>query len=171
MLVLPGALDQLSSHIGVTGPRLWAQRVVEGHVDRHDAIHAEGQGVKNQLDALEADARALHHVAHPPEVLDHFEDYDQRLLEVFDRQLHAVDTYLALAHGQPVNSSDLANAIGDLTDIAQHAPYHSLDSNPISRTEWEQLLEPVTQLLRDQGIEPDLDQHLERRHPGPELGL
>lgn len=38
------------------------------------------------------------------------------------QQLDAADTYLALAHGQPVDAVELAHAIGHLTDIARQAP-------------------------------------------------
>ncbi len=146
-----------------------ATRLVAETQARIDAILAEGQAVKDRLDALEADGRALHQVAQPPEVLAHFEDYDQWLLDIFDHQLDAADTYLALAHGQPVNAIELAHAIGELSDIAQQAPYYPLDPNQIGRTEWGELLEPVTQLLRAHGIELDVGEHLERR--GPDLGL
>ena len=92
-------------------------------------------------------------------------------VENLDRQLDASDTYLALAHGQPVNSSELAHAIGDLTDVARQAPSYPLDNNQISRTEWTELLEPVTQRLRDRGIELEVGHHIERHHPGLDLGL
>ena len=70
---------------------------------RIEATLAEGDKLKSHLDELQADARALDQAAHLPEVLTHFEDYDQRLLDMFDRQLDAANTYLAFAHGEPVD--------------------------------------------------------------------
>ncbi|MDQ6696078.1 MAG: AAA family ATPase [Actinomycetota bacterium] len=146
-----------------------ASRRVTNTQARIDAIEAEGQAVKDRLDAIRTKAQTLDNIAHPSEVLSHFEDYDQRLLDIFDHQLNAADTYLALAHGQPVNAAELTHAIGELSDIAQRAPYHPLHPTQIGRTEWAELLEPVTQLLRTHGIELDVGEHLERR--GPDLGL
>jgi len=148
-----------------------ASRLVSDVQARIGAIEADGRVVKERLEAVESEARALHQVAHPPEVLTQFEDYDQRLLGIFDRQLEAAYTYLAFAHGQPVDGVDLAHAISDLSDVARQASYYPLDANQIGRAEWIELLKPVNELQQARGIELDVDQHLEPPHPRPELGL
>jgi len=144
-----------------------ASRAVASTEARIDAIYADGAPVKEQLDAVEADAHRLYNVAHPPEVLSHFEDYDHRQLNGLDRQIHAVDTYSEWAHGQPVAVDELAEAVMSLSDMARQAPRTSFNRNEITWAEWVELLQPVIEHLHARGVEF----REEPQREVPELGL
>jgi len=55
--------------------------------------------------------------------------------------------------------------------MQQCPPYYPLDTNEISRTDWADLLELPTELLRNRGIELDIGQPFEHEREGPDLGL
>jgi len=148
-----------------------ATRQVADAEARITAIRVEGAPVKSRLDALEAEAQMLDSIAHPPAGLATFDDYDRRQLETVDRLLDTADIYLGWAHGQPTATIELADAVANLTEVAQQASYYRLDGDEISRAQWAELLEPVTELLRDRGIELIDDRQLELEREGPELGL
>jgi hypothetical protein len=148
-----------------------ANRLVADAEARIAAIRVEGEPVKNRLDALDNEARNLHDMARPLAGLTRLDDYDRRQLETVDRLLDSADTYLAWAHGQPVATNELADAVADLTAQAQHAHHYPLDRNQISRSQWNGLLELSGELLRDKGIELGIDRHHEHERRGPDLGL
>nr|MDQ6947510.1 hypothetical protein [Actinomycetota bacterium] len=110
-------------------------------------------------------------VAHPPEVLSRFEDYDYRQLATIDRQLDAVDTCLAWAQGQSVAADQLTDAVGTLIDTASQAPHHSFDGRSIPRSQWVEFLEPAIGDLHAQGIEFQTSRAIESPLRGPDLGL
>jgi len=148
-----------------------ASRYVADIQARIDAIVADGQAVKERLDALDTEARTLHDVAHPAEVLSHFEDYDQRHLHTIDHQVQAVDTYIEWALGQPVAADQLADSVARLIDTADQAPHFSLDGRNVTRSQWFELLDPALGVLHAEGIEPRTGRTLEPERRGPELGL
>jgi hypothetical protein len=53
------------------------------------------------------------------------------------------------------------DAVDMLTDVARHTPFVALTADQIDRSQWCELLEPVTQLLRQHGIELDHDRALD----------
>jgi hypothetical protein len=61
-------------------------------------------------------------------------------------------------------------AVETLTDVARHAPFRALPADQIDPSQWCEVLEPVSQLLRQNGIEIGYDDpNLERT--GPEFGI
>lgn len=58
-----------------------------------------------------------------------------------------------------------------MTDTAEQAPHYSLDGRNVTRAQWVDLLEPAIGHLHAQGIEFRIEQGLEHRREGPDLGL
>ena len=63
------------------------------------------------------------------------------------------------------------DAVETLTDVARHTPFVAVTADDIDRPQWFELLEPVTQLLRQHGIELDHDRALGLDVTGPELSI
>jgi conjugative relaxase-like TrwC/TraI family protein len=134
------------------------------------AIHAGAADVKLQLDAVEAHAWNLHHLAHPSPAGVGLEDVQRGQINEIDRMLDAFDVWTTWASGRPVAVADLTNAAEVFADSARRAPVLSGNSGDIDRSQWFELLEPVLQLLHQRGVELSHDTlHPERAEPN--LGL
>ncbi len=126
-------------------------------------IHADGADIKHRLDTLEAEAKNLRDLAYPSGGGFGLDD--------IDAVLHSVDVWTAWAHGRRVTSAELVDAVDMLMDVARHTPFVALTGDQIDRSQWCELLEPVTQLLRRHGIELDHDRELDLDMTGPELSI
>jgi conjugative relaxase-like TrwC/TraI family protein len=135
------------------------------------AIRADGSGVKQRLDALDAEARNLNDLAHPSSSGYGLEAFNRDQLDQTVRLLDAVDIWTAWAHGRPMSTDELAAALANLSDVAQRAPLLSLNAGEIDRSQWFDALQPVTELLRVHGINLPSDRHIELERNGPELGI
>jgi hypothetical protein len=135
-------------------------------------IHAGASDIKHGLDTLEAEARNLHDLAHPAIGGYGLEELNREHVHEIDRLLDAVDVWTAWAHGGRVARVELVDAVEALRDVARHAPLLALAADQIDRSQWCELLRPVTQLLRLNGIELDhYDRALGLDVTGPELGI
>jgi conjugative relaxase-like TrwC/TraI family protein len=135
------------------------------------AIHAGAADVKQRLDTFEAEARNLHDLAHPSPSGYGLDELNREDLHDIDGVLHSVDVWTAWAYGRRVASAELVDAVETLTDVARHAPLLALTADQIDCSQWFELLEPVTQLLRQHGIELGHDRAMRRDVTGPELGI
>ncbi len=135
------------------------------------AIRADGSDVKQRLDALDAEARHLHDLAHPTSSGYGLEAFNRDQLDQVDRLLDAVAIWTTWAHGRPVSTDELAATVATLTDIAQRAPLLALNDGEIDRAEWFDALQPVTELLQGHGIPLPGGRHYELERNGPELGI
>jgi conjugative relaxase-like TrwC/TraI family protein len=132
--------------------------------------YADAADIKQHLDAIQAQERSLHNLAHPPpggygvEVLLRGELHD------IDRLAGAVDVWRTWAHGQSVALPDLADSMEVLTDAAHRAPVVAINESDIERSQWIELLAPLVELLDQQGIDLATDA-LDLEQAGPEIGL
>ena len=143
---------------------------VEHAEARIASIHTDGADVKQRLDALEAEARNLHDLAHPSPAGYGLEQFHREQLDRIEPLLDAVDIWTTWAHGRPVPTADLATAVSTLTDAARRAPLLAVNDGEIDRTQWFDALQPVTDLLRMRGIQLSSGRDLELER-GPELGI
>jgi conjugative relaxase-like TrwC/TraI family protein len=135
------------------------------------AIRADGSDVKQRLDALDAEARNLHDLAHPSSSGYALEAFNGDQLDQTVGLLDAVDIWTTWAYGRPISTDELAAAVATLSDVARRAPLLALNASEIDRSQWFDALQPVTELLRVHGINLPSDRHLELEPNGPELGI
>ena len=135
------------------------------------AIHLAAGDVKRHLDVLEAEARNLGDLARPSSVGFGLDDFNRDQLNQIDRLLDAVDVRTTWTDARSVPTTELTRAVAVLTDVARNAPLFTLNPSDIDRSQWLDLLEPVTEMLRQRGVNrPDVrDVPLERTVP--ELGI
>ena len=131
------------------------------------SIHADAADVKQRLDALEAQARNLHDLAHPSPAGYGLEQFHREQLDRIEPLLDAVDIWTTWAHGRPVPTADLAAAVSTLTDAARRAPLLAVNDGDIDRTQWFDALQPVTDLLRMRGIQLSSGRDLELERTVP----
>ncbi len=116
-------------------------------------IHTNAADVKQRLDALEAEARNLTDYAHPSAVAVWLDDLDRQQLSELDELLNAADICIAWTSGRPVRTRELVDAIATLTDVARAAPVLSLSPGQIDQSQWRGLLDPLTELLHQRGLD------------------
>ena len=116
-----------ATHAGF-GHRHGASRRAKDATERVDdaqsqiaSIRADGADVKQRLDALEAEARNLHDLAHPSPAGYGLEQFNREQLDRIEPLLDAVDIWTTWARGRPVPTADLATAVSTLTDAARHS--------------------------------------------------
>jgi hypothetical protein len=151
-------------------------RRAKGDVDDADvrlaAINADGASVKQHFEEFQIEAMNLAGLAHPSPGGFALDELDREDMGQIDRLENAVDLWTRWAAGQPVRATELAAAVEVLTDSARQAPLLALHPGQVTRSQWTELLEPVTDLLRQRGIEeapPDRDPT--RRRTAPEVGI
>jgi hypothetical protein len=144
---------------------------VDDAQDRIAATHADGADIKEELDALEAEARPLAELASPHTGHFNVDPLDRHQLHVLDKTVEAVDTWTTWANERPVPTEVLANAVRLLHDVARHPPPLPTRASEIDRTHWFELLEPVTALLEQREL-PTRD-HVghDLEHTGPDLSI
>jgi conjugative relaxase-like TrwC/TraI family protein len=147
-----------------------ANERVEDAKARIAAIYADAADVKERLDAVEAQARNVHDLAHPSPSGYGVEDLVRAELHDIDRLAGAVDVWTAWAHGRLVALPDLADSTKILTEAGRQAPVHAISEGDIDRSQWIELLAPLVELLHQQEIDlapyaPDLEP------AGPQLGI
>ena len=134
------------------------------------AIHAGAADVKQRLDTVEAQAWNLRDLAHPSSAGSASRTCTGQQTHDIDQLLDALDVWTAWASGHPVAVADLTNAAEVFADSARQAPAFSETPGEIDRSHWFELLEPIRDLLDQQGVTLLHDtRHLDRA--GPDLGL
>ena len=150
-------------------------RITNERVDDADArlaaIFADGAGIKQRLNSLQTEASNLADVAHPSPGGFGLEELNREHVGQIDRLLNAVDAWTTWADGGPVGTTELAAAVAVLTEAAQQAPLFALYPGEIDRSQWIELLGPVTDLLRQRGIEPPSLRDVPLGRTSPELGI
>ena len=126
--------------------------------------------MKDRLDGLEHHARHLEDVANAT-CSRSLDQLDQLELEGIDRVVASLDTWTAWAHGRPVASTHLTAAVETLTEHAWHSPLFVGNRGDVGRDQWMELLDPVTQLLVEHGIDIDSKSGLDVESAGLELGV
>jgi conjugative relaxase-like TrwC/TraI family protein len=131
-------------------------KIAEWHVDaaeaRIAAIGADGAEEKQRLDVLEARAGELRALDQPLLTGYGLDDLDRVHLRSVDQVLGAIDMWATWASGQSVSLSALAHAVSVLAQVADNAPLLGLKSGAIDRSMWADLLQPVTDFLRQRGV-------------------
>jgi hypothetical protein len=135
------------------------------------AIYADGAGIKQRLDALHTEARNLAELAHPSPGGFGLEDLNREHVGQIDRLLNTVDVWTTWSDGRPVGITELAEAVAVLTETARQAPLFALHPGEIDRSQWIELLEPLTDLLRQRGVEPPAIRDVALGRTAPELGI
>jgi conjugative relaxase-like TrwC/TraI family protein len=139
-----------------------AAQQVDDAQTRIASIRADGAKVERHLDSLGADARKLDDLAYPSPAGYGLEQFQRDQLDQTSRLLDAVDNWTTWAHGRPIPTADLAAAVSTLTDAAGRAASLAINDGEIDRTQWFDALQPVTDLLRQRGIDRSSDHEVER---------
>jgi len=167
-----GAMRASFGHRHTAGRR---SRAANERVDDADArvaaIYADGAGSKQRLDALQTEATNLADLAHPSPGGFGLEDLNREHVHQIDRLLNAVDVWTRWADGRSLSTTELAEASAILTAAARQAPLLALSPGEIDRTQWVELLGPVTGLLRRHGVALAVDRNLSPGQDGPDLSV
>ena len=148
-----------------------ANECVDDADARLAAIYVDGRDVKRRLDALQTEVSNLADLAHPSPGGFGLEELNREHVGQIDRLLNAVDLWTRWADGRPVGIAELAAAVEVLTETARQAPLFALHPGDIDRAQWTELLEPVTDLLRQRGIERPAIRDMSPGQTSPELGI
>jgi conjugative relaxase-like TrwC/TraI family protein len=148
-----------------------ATRLADDAQDRLSAIRADTTHISEPLDALEAEGRRLADLARPQPGHLSLDQFDRDQIHSIDQLVEAVDTWTTWANGRAVATTELADSVSLLHDVARHAPPLPTRAGEIDRTHWFELLEPVTSMLEQHGlpIRDRVGHDLE--HGGPDLGI
>ncbi len=134
------------------------------------AVYAGAADVKQRLDTVQAEAWNLHDLAHPSPAGLGLEELKRHQLHDTERLVDAIGVWATWAHGQPVALTHLIEAAETLTETAHGAPPLAVNAGEIDRSQWIELLAPVTESLQQHRVRLP-SRELEPGHTGPELSI
>jgi hypothetical protein len=133
------------------------------------AVYAGAADIKQRLDAVEAQASNLHDLSHPSPA-GGLEELNRQQLHDIERLADTIGVWATWAHGRPVPLTHLIEIAEILTETAHGAPPLAVNAGEIDRSQWAELLAPVTESLQQHRVDLP-SRELEPGHTGPELSI
>jgi hypothetical protein len=140
-----------------------AVRVDEAHA-AIAAVHTDCATIEERFVTLSTKAAHLNDVAHPSTATYSLDDLDRADVRHIDEIVAAIDTWSAWSNGHRVAAADLVDAVIVLSGATGYRLPNAGGAEALDQSRWHEMLEPVVELLRGDGllVEPDAGPEIER---------